>query len=58
MTVPADAGPDDLLDLAEQSWGRHDRATFRAALAAFDDRFGSAELPARTSAHRLAHARV
>ncbi|MCG5453860.1 hypothetical protein PSH03_000038 [Micromonospora sp. PSH03] len=54
VTVPADADPDDLLDLAEQSWGRHDRATFRAALVAFDDRFGSAELPARTSAHRLA----
>ncbi|MEU8152781.1 hypothetical protein AB0B94_03840 [Micromonospora sp. NPDC048986] len=53
-TVPADAGPDDLLDLAEQSWGRHDRGTFRAALVAFDDRFGTAELPARTSAHRLA----
>ncbi|MCG5442165.1 tetratricopeptide repeat protein [Micromonospora sp. NIE79] len=54
VTLPVDAGPDDLLDLAEQSWGRHDRATFRAALVAFDDRFGSAELPARTSAHRLA----
>ncbi|MET8090020.1 hypothetical protein [Micromonospora sp. NPDC005220] len=54
VTLPDDAGPDDLLDLAEQSWGRHDRATFRAALIAFDDRFGSAELPARTSAHRLA----
>ncbi|MEU8128354.1 hypothetical protein AB0B68_14160 [Micromonospora sp. NPDC049049] len=54
VTVPGDAGPDDLLDLAEQSLGRHDRGTFRAALVAFDDRFGSAELPARTSAHRLA----
>ncbi|WP_030487622.1 hypothetical protein [Micromonospora chokoriensis] len=54
VTVPTDAGPDELLDLAEQSWGRHDRATFRAALVAFDDRFGSAELPVRTSAHRLA----
>ncbi|RAO02369.1 hypothetical protein [Micromonospora noduli] len=54
VTLPVDAGPDDLLDLAEQSWGRHDRATFRAALVAFDDRFGSAELSARTSAHRLA----
>ncbi|WCN81575.1 hypothetical protein [Micromonospora sp. LH3U1] len=54
VTVPADAGPEDLLDLAEKSWGRHDRTTFRAALVAFDDRFGSAELPARTSAHRLA----
>ncbi|MGW5556664.1 hypothetical protein ACWER9_05480 [Micromonospora sp. NPDC003944] len=54
VALPTDASPDDLLDLAEQSWGRHDRATFRAALVAFDDRFGSAELPARTSAHRLA----
>ena len=54
VTLPADAGPDELLDLAEESWGRHDRATFRAALAACDDRFGSAELPARTVAHRLA----
>ncbi|MFJ6150323.1 hypothetical protein [Micromonospora profundi] len=51
---PADAGPDDLLDLAELSWGRHERATFRAALAAFDDRFGAADLPAGSAAHRLA----
>ncbi|MDG4761094.1 hypothetical protein [Micromonospora sp. WMMD710] len=54
VTVPADAGPDELLDLAEQSWGRHDRATFRAALAACDERFGSDDLPPRTVAHRLA----
>ncbi|MGC4865818.1 hypothetical protein ACLQ3B_10340 [Micromonospora sp. DT53] len=54
VTLPTDAGPDELLDLAEESWGRHDRATFRAALVAFDERFGAAELPARTSAHRLA----
>ncbi|RQX19593.1 hypothetical protein DDE19_03605 [Micromonospora ureilytica] len=54
VTLPADAGPDDLLDLAEESWGRHDRVAFRAALVAYDERFGSAELPARTSAHRLA----
>ncbi|TNH24325.1 hypothetical protein FHG89_25165 [Micromonospora orduensis] len=54
VTVPADAGPDELLDLAEQSWGRHDPATFRAALAAYDERFGSEDLPPRTAAHRLA----
>ncbi|MEU8332491.1 hypothetical protein [Micromonospora sp. NPDC048839] len=54
IDLPADAGPEDLLDLADQSWGRHDQTTFRAALVAFDERFGSAELPARTSAHRLA----
>ncbi|MFG2052063.1 hypothetical protein ACGFIW_32120 [Micromonospora sp. NPDC048935] len=54
VDLPADAGPDDLLDLADRSWGRHDQTTFRAALVAFDERFGSAELPARTSAHRLA----
>ncbi|MFJ6163694.1 hypothetical protein ACIQH6_01120 [Micromonospora orduensis] len=54
VTVPADAGPDELLDLAERSWGRHDPATFRAALAAYDERFGSQDLPPRTAAHRLA----
>ncbi|WP_433552115.1 hypothetical protein ACQP08_00215 [Micromonospora zamorensis] len=54
VTVPADAGPDELLNLAEQSWGRHDPATFRAVLAAYDERFGSADLPPRTVAHRLA----
>ncbi|WFF02191.1 hypothetical protein [Micromonospora sp. WMMD964] len=53
-TVPADAGPDELLDLAEQSWGRHDQITFRAALAAYDERFGSVDLPARTAAQRMA----
>ncbi|MET8548704.1 hypothetical protein [Micromonospora zamorensis] len=54
VTVPADAGPDELLSLAEQSWGRHDQATFRAVLAAYDERFGSADLPPRTVAHRMA----
>ncbi|MEV4654609.1 hypothetical protein [Micromonospora sp. NPDC049301] len=54
VTLPADAGPDELLTLAEESWGRHDRATFRAALAACDDRFGTDDLPPRTVAHRLA----
>ncbi|WP_435206136.1 hypothetical protein [Micromonospora sp. bgisy143] len=52
VALPTDA--DDLLTLAEESWGRHDRATFRAALAAYDDRFDAAALPARTVAHRLA----
>ncbi|SIN28043.1 hypothetical protein [Micromonospora cremea] len=54
VTLPADAGPDELLALAEESWGRHDRATFRAALAACDERFGTDDLPPRTVAHRLA----
>ncbi|MCG5467668.1 tetratricopeptide repeat protein [Micromonospora sp. LAH09] len=54
VAVPADAGPDELLNLAEQRWGRHDPATFRAVLAAYDERFGSAELSPRTVAHRLA----
>ncbi|MET8229271.1 hypothetical protein ABZS77_01145 [Micromonospora sp. NPDC005298] len=54
VTVPVDAGPDELLDLAERSWGRHDPATLRAALATFDERFDSTALPARTVAHRLA----
>ncbi|MFI6267500.1 hypothetical protein [Micromonospora zamorensis] len=54
VTVPADSGPDELLNLAEQSWGRHDPATFRTVLAAYDERFGSADLPPRTVAHRLA----
>ncbi|MFF5054378.1 hypothetical protein ACFY1S_14470 [Micromonospora sp. NPDC000663] len=54
VVVPADAGPDELLALAEQSWGRHDPARFRAALAAYDERFGSEEVPPRTAAHRLA----
>ncbi|MEU5780092.1 hypothetical protein [Micromonospora lupini] len=54
VTVPADADADELLTLAEESWGRHDRATFQAALAACDARFGAADLPTRTVAHRLA----
>ncbi|MFC4019565.1 hypothetical protein ACFOW4_16705 [Micromonospora sp. GCM10011542] len=54
VTVPADAGPDELLALAEESWGRHDRATFRAMLAAYDERFGGDDLPPATVAHRLA----
>ncbi|MGC4852215.1 hypothetical protein ACLQ24_02185 [Micromonospora sp. DT4] len=53
-TVPLPADADELLALAEESWGRHDRVTFQAALAAYDDGFGTADLPSRTVAHRLA----
>jgi tetratricopeptide (TPR) repeat protein len=53
-TVPLPADADELLTLAEESWGRHDRVTFQAALAAYDDGFGTADLPPRTVAHRLA----
>ncbi|MFC3503536.1 hypothetical protein ACFOOK_21535 [Micromonospora krabiensis] len=52
VEVPADASPDDLLDLAEDHWRRHDRDTFRAALAAYDERFAGSELPPATVAHR------
>ncbi|MER7469847.1 MULTISPECIES: hypothetical protein [unclassified Micromonospora] len=51
--VPADAGADELLDFAEERLRRHDREAFRAALAAWDDRFGGGDLPAGTAAHRL-----
>ncbi|WP_328422097.1 hypothetical protein OG470_07505 [Micromonospora sp. NBC_00389] len=54
VTLPAGAGADELLDLAEESWGRHDRATFRAALVAYDDGFSAADLAPRTVAHRMA----
>lgn len=53
-TVPLPTDADELLTLAEESWGRHERATFQAALAAYDDRFDAADLPPRTVAHRLA----
>ncbi|MGS2619382.1 hypothetical protein ACVCAH_33425 [Micromonospora sp. LZ34] len=53
VEVPVDAGADELLDLAEERWGQHDRITFQAALAAYDERFGAAELPPATVAHRL-----
>ncbi|SCL17467.1 hypothetical protein GA0074694_2014 [Micromonospora inyonensis] len=51
--IPADASPDQLLDLAEERWRRHDPVTFRAALAAYDGRFGGTEPPPATAAHRL-----
>ncbi|MFI7647754.1 hypothetical protein ACIBTZ_16975 [Micromonospora sp. NPDC049460] len=53
VPVPADAGADELLDFAEERLRRHDREAFRAALAAWDDRFDAGELPAGTAAHRL-----
>ncbi|MGK5677195.1 hypothetical protein ACSNOB_30755 [Micromonospora sp. URMC 106] len=53
VPVPADADADALLDFAEERLRRHDRAAFRAALAAWDDRFGAGDLPAPTAAHRL-----
>ncbi|MFC0507273.1 tetratricopeptide repeat protein [Micromonospora costi] len=53
VAVPDDAGPDDLLDLAEAGWHRHDQATLRAALAAYDERFDDASLPPATVARRL-----
>ncbi|WBB65719.1 hypothetical protein [Micromonospora sp. WMMD812] len=53
VEVPADADADELLDLAEERWRKHDRDTFRAAVAAYDERFGAAELPPATVAHRL-----
>ncbi|MFG1880911.1 hypothetical protein [Micromonospora sp. NPDC049102] len=53
-TVPLPADADELLAVAEESWGRHDRATFQAALAAYDEGYGAGDLPSRTVAHRLA----
>ncbi|MEV4809617.1 hypothetical protein [Micromonospora avicenniae] len=51
--IPADAGADQLLDLAESSWHRHDRPGFRAVLAVYDERFGAAEQSPSASARRL-----
>ncbi|MEU6072501.1 hypothetical protein [Micromonospora sp. NPDC047074] len=53
VPVPTDADADELLDFAEERLRRHDHEAFRAALAAWDDRFGSGEPPASTVAHRL-----
>ncbi|MGW4498534.1 hypothetical protein ACWENR_07945 [Micromonospora sp. NPDC004336] len=51
--VPVDADADALLDFAEERLRRHDQEAFRAALAAWDDRFGATDVPAATAAHRL-----
>ncbi|WP_255511144.1 hypothetical protein [Micromonospora sp. WP24] len=51
--IPADAGPDELLDLAESCWHRHDRPGFQAALSAYDERFGATEPTPVTTARRL-----
>ncbi|WP_091654123.1 hypothetical protein [Micromonospora pallida] len=53
VEIPADAGPDQLLDLAEDHWRRHDQVTLRAALAAYDARFAGTEVSPATAAHRL-----
>ncbi|MFI7574508.1 hypothetical protein [Micromonospora sp. NPDC049497] len=52
VPVPVDANADELLDFAADRRRSHDLAGFRAALAAWDERFADADLPARTAAHR------
>ncbi|MGV9763140.1 hypothetical protein [Micromonospora tulbaghiae] len=53
VTVPADAGADELLALAEECWRTNRRDGLVAALRAYDERFGDADLPATTRAWRL-----
>ncbi|MCO1616686.1 hypothetical protein M8C11_18385 [Micromonospora sp. CPM1] len=53
VTVPADAGADELLALAEEYWRTNRRDGLVAALRAYDERFGDADLPATTRAWRL-----
>ncbi|WTF86380.1 hypothetical protein OH732_01830 [Micromonospora globbae] len=53
VEVPDDAGADELLDLAEACWHRHDLAGFRSALAAYDGRFGATEQAPAAVARRL-----
>ncbi|MEO3775820.1 hypothetical protein ABGB16_02995 [Micromonospora sp. B11E3] len=53
VTVPAEATADELLDLAEECLRTHRRDGLVAALAAYDERFGGAELPPRTAARRV-----
>ncbi|MEU9511971.1 hypothetical protein [Micromonospora sp. NPDC048169] len=53
VTVPADAGADELLGLAEESWRTNRRDGLAAALRAYDERFGDADVPANTRAWRL-----
>jgi tetratricopeptide (TPR) repeat protein len=51
--VPAEATAEELLALAERGWQTHRPELMAAALARYDERFGTAELPARTATHRL-----
>ncbi|MBU8858065.1 MULTISPECIES: hypothetical protein [unclassified Micromonospora] len=53
VTVPADAGADELLALAEECWRTNRRDGLLAALRAYDERFGDADVPATTRAWRL-----
>ncbi|MFD4209037.1 hypothetical protein ACFWRG_23955 [Micromonospora tulbaghiae] len=53
VTVPADAGADELLALAEEFWRTNRRDGLVAALRAYDERFGDADVPATTRAWRL-----
>ncbi|WP_229399036.1 hypothetical protein [Micromonospora okii] len=53
VTVPAEADADELLDLADETWRSHRRPAFLAALAAYDERYGTADVPPRTAARRL-----
>ncbi|MDW3845029.1 hypothetical protein NMK34_00210 [Micromonospora sp. BRA006-A] len=53
VTVPADAGADELLALAEECWRTNRRDGLVAVLRAYDERFGDADVPATTRAWRL-----
>jgi len=53
VTVPAQATADELLALADECWRTHRRDGLLAALRAYDERYGDAELPAGTRAWRL-----
>ncbi|MER7460488.1 hypothetical protein [Micromonospora sp. NPDC126480] len=52
VPVPVDASADELLDFAYDRWRSHDRETFRAALAAWDARFGGQAHGPTTTAYR------
>ncbi|MFI7304207.1 hypothetical protein ACIBM8_13435 [Micromonospora aurantiaca] len=53
VTVPADAGADELLALAEECWRTNRRDGLVAVLRAYDERFGDADVPATIRAWRL-----
>ncbi|MEU8259628.1 hypothetical protein AB0C02_03260 [Micromonospora sp. NPDC048999] len=53
VVIPAQAGADELLALADDCWRTHRRDGLLAALRAYDERYGGADLPAATRARRL-----
>ncbi|WP_174537052.1 hypothetical protein [Micromonospora chalcea] len=53
VTVPADAGADELLALAEECWRTNRRDGLGTVLRAYDERYGDADLPPATRAWRL-----